>query len=75
MSLFWWNFETDKIVSLPARGTSGWRCADVSLDGRLGILGRQDGTLQLVDIEAGKDIATWAAHDGGVLSVMFSAQN
>jgi WD40 repeat protein/predicted Ser/Thr protein kinase len=70
---FWWNFETDKIVSLPARGTSGWRCADVSLDGRLGILGRQDGTLQLVDIEAGKDIATWAGHDGGVLSVMFSA--
>jgi WD40 repeat protein len=71
---FWWKLENNKIIPLPARGMTGIACADVSSDGRLGILGHQNGTLQLVDIEAGKDIASWAAHDGGVLSVRFSAE-
>jgi WD40 repeat protein len=70
---FWWNLETSKITPLPQRGISGVLCADVSSDGRLGILGHNNGTLQLVDIEGGTDIASWPAHDGGVLSVTFSA--
>jgi len=70
---FWWNLEKNKITPLQARGMSGVVCADVSSDGRFGILGHKDGGLQLVDIEAGRDIATWRAHEGGVLSVIFSS--
>ena len=69
---FWWNLETNARIPVPERGVSGVACADVSADRRLGILGHNNGTLQLVDIEAGKDIATWPAHKGGVLSVKFT---
>jgi WD40 repeat protein len=69
---FWWNMESGKIISVPERGVSDVACADISSDGRIGILGHKNGTLQLVDIEAGKDIGSWHAHDGGVLSVKFS---
>jgi WD40 repeat protein/predicted Ser/Thr protein kinase len=70
---FWWNIENDKSISLPSRGVLEIDSADVSPDGRLGILGLKNGSLQLVDIEAGTDIATWPAHNGGVHSVKFSA--
>jgi eukaryotic-like serine/threonine-protein kinase len=70
---FWWNRENDKIISLPARGVLEIDSADVSRDGRLGVLGYKNGTLQLVDIESGTNIATWAAHNEGVRSVKFSA--
>jgi len=70
---FWWNIENNKIISLPSRGVGEIDSADVSPDGRLGILGLKNGILQLVDIETGSDIATWPAHSGGVHSVKFSA--
>jgi len=70
---FWWYPQSNKIIPLPTQGMSGVECADVSSDGRLGILGHRNGTLQLVDIEAGTEIASWPAHDGGVMSVKFSA--
>jgi WD40 repeat protein len=68
----WWKLEDNQVVPLPERGMSGVLCADVSPDRRLGILGHKNGTLQLVDIEAGKDLAQWPAHEGGVLSVRFA---
>jgi WD40 repeat protein/predicted Ser/Thr protein kinase len=68
----WWKLDDNKVVPLPERGMSGVLCADVSANRRLGILGHNNGTLQLVDIEAGKDLAQWPAHEGGVLSVRFS---
>jgi len=69
---FWWNLETSARIPLPERGVGGVACADISSDRRLGILGHENGMLQLVEIEAGRDIAIWPAHEGGVLSLKFS---
>jgi len=69
---FWWNLETNARIPLPPRGVAGVACADISSDRRWGILGHENGMLQLLDIEAGEEIAMWPAHEGGVLSVKFS---
>jgi len=67
---FWWNFETDKIVSFrrAARLIAG---AQTFTRWPIGLYWTSRRYSAISDTEAGKDIATWAAHDGGVLSAMF----
>ncbi len=45
---------------------------DLSPDGRLVLVSRKKGTLELVEFESGRLLQTWAGHQGWVFAVAFS---
>src|SRR5439155_16503465 len=68
----WWNLEGNSATPIPGRNTTGAKSADLSPDGHLAVLGRDDGTIQLLEIASGRDIAVWQSHQDSVRSVKFS---
>ena len=71
----WFDLETRTTKALPLyRGKIEDRvsCVDFSADRHTAALGFNDGSIQLFEIETGREIATFHAHDGGVGSVAFS---
>ncbi|MBI3850928.1 MAG: protein kinase [Verrucomicrobia bacterium] len=71
----WWEVGTKTTKRLPAysgRIEGNVPCVDISADRRTAALGFNNGTIQLLDIESGRQLAAFHAHDGGVASVAFS---
>jgi eukaryotic-like serine/threonine-protein kinase len=66
-----WQVENDKIrITLVVPGFP--QCVAASRDGRSIAVGRQDGTIELIDPESGANQGSLMGHDAHVLSVDFS---
>src|SRR5439155_11414096 len=68
----WWNLSANTNRPIPGRNMGGVISADLSPDRRLAVLGHEDGTIQLLDLDSGQDLRVWRGHQGAVRSVKFS---
>ena len=70
----WWNIRTDTGELLPTYSgeLDAVYCVDLSPDGRIAALGREDGKIELLEVETGKRLGFLEGHSNRVRTLSFS---
>ncbi len=70
----WWNLRTDTGELLPAYSgeLEAVYCVDLSPDGRIAALGREDGKIELLEVKTGKRLGFLEGHSNRVRTLSFS---
>jgi WD40 repeat protein len=68
----WWNFAANQLTPIPAYEQVGQiTSVDLSPNRRLAAVGREDGMIEMFEIDSGRTLGIYRGHSGAVLSVAF----
>lgn len=72
-SAHWWEFSTGQRLPVPSYGQLGEiTVAEFSPDRRFAALGHKSGDIQLLEVNSGRVLGTYAGHHDAVLSLTFT---